>query len=138
VYVCLFCSIILADVDLQLNSLTRPTWASLARDYLPIMSTSVPSERAFSSAGVTITKRRNRLKGDVVEALQVLKGANRQNLFPEYPSLAVEDRLAREEREEDKEADEIEGEANALDLDDDCDLDDDDFDDDFEQLCLDE
>jgi hypothetical protein len=95
------------------------------------MSTSVPSERAFSSAGVTIMKHRNCLKGDVVEALQVLKGANHQNLFPEYPSLAVEDRLAREECEEDKKADEIEGEANALDLEDDYDLDDD-----FEQLGL--
>ncbi|KAJ7615811.1 hypothetical protein FB45DRAFT_757400, partial [Roridomyces roridus] len=27
----------------------------------------------FSSAGITITKRRNRLKADIVEALQCLK-----------------------------------------------------------------
>ncbi|KAF8493534.1 hypothetical protein JB92DRAFT_2750231, partial [Gautieria morchelliformis] len=33
----------------------------------------VSSERAFSSSRITITKRRNRLKGDVVEALQVVK-----------------------------------------------------------------
>lgn len=45
------------------------------------MATSVSSERAFSSAGITITKRRNRLKGDIVEALQVLKSAFRQDLF---------------------------------------------------------
>jgi hypothetical protein len=37
------------------------------------MGSSVSSERAFSSSGITITKRRNRLKGDVVEALQVVK-----------------------------------------------------------------
>jgi hAT family C-terminal dimerisation region len=37
------------------------------------MASSVSSERAFSSAGLTISKRRNRLKGDIVEALQCLK-----------------------------------------------------------------
>ena len=37
------------------------------------MASSVSSERAFSSAALTITKRQNRLKGDVVEALQVMK-----------------------------------------------------------------
>ena len=40
---------------------------------LPIMASSVSSEWAFSSAGITITKRRNRLKPDIVEALQFLK-----------------------------------------------------------------
>jgi hypothetical protein len=37
------------------------------------MASSVSSERAFSSAGLTISKQRNRLKGDIVEALQCLK-----------------------------------------------------------------
>ena len=37
------------------------------------MASSVSSERAFSSAGITITKHRNRLKPDIVEALQFLK-----------------------------------------------------------------
>ncbi|KDQ50976.1 hypothetical protein JAAARDRAFT_104503, partial [Jaapia argillacea MUCL 33604] len=55
------------------NAHRFPTWASLVADYLAIMATSVSSERAFSSAGITITKRRNRLKGDIVEALQALK-----------------------------------------------------------------
>ncbi|KZT31093.1 hypothetical protein SISSUDRAFT_968140, partial [Sistotremastrum suecicum HHB10207 ss-3] len=55
------------------NSLRYPTWVSLALDYLPIMASSVASERAFSSAGLTITKRRNRLNPDMVEALQGLK-----------------------------------------------------------------
>lgn len=37
------------------------------------MSSSVSSEHAFSSAGLTVTDRRNRLKGDIMEALQVMK-----------------------------------------------------------------
>lgn len=37
------------------------------------MASSVSSERAFSVAGITISKRRNRLKADIVEALQCLK-----------------------------------------------------------------
>lgn len=37
------------------------------------MASSVSSERTFSSAGLTISKHRNRLKGDIVEALQCLK-----------------------------------------------------------------
>ncbi|KAF4579408.1 hypothetical protein EYR36_001218 [Pleurotus pulmonarius] len=53
-------------------------WASLAHDYLAIMASSVSSERAFLSAGITITKHRNWLKGDVVEALQFLKCYYRQ------------------------------------------------------------
>ena len=58
-----------------------PTWASLARDYLAIMASSISSERAFSAAGITISKRRNRLKGDIVEALQCLKCLYRQDLI---------------------------------------------------------
>ncbi|KAJ6611037.1 hypothetical protein B0H10DRAFT_2058212 [Mycena sp. CBHHK59/15] len=37
------------------------------------MSSSVSSKRAFSSAGITISKRRNWLKADIVEALQAPK-----------------------------------------------------------------
>ena len=37
------------------------------------MASSVSSERAFSAAGITISKRRNRLKGDIVEAVEVVK-----------------------------------------------------------------
>jgi hypothetical protein len=58
-----------------------PTWASLARDYLPIMASSVSSERAFSLAGITISKRRNRLKGDIVEALECIKCLLHHNLI---------------------------------------------------------
>ena len=57
----------------QLNAHHYPVWASLARDHLAIMASSVSSERAFSSAGITISQCRNRLKGDIVEALQFLR-----------------------------------------------------------------
>jgi hypothetical protein len=55
------------------------------------MASSVSSERAFSSAGITITKRRNRLKPDIVEALQFLKCTYRHDLlFREEPSTQFE------------------------------------------------
>jgi len=50
------------------------------------MSSSVSSERAFSQGGITITKRRNRLKGDIVEALQGLKCAVRHDLLFREPA----------------------------------------------------
>ena len=37
------------------------------------MASSVSSERAFSSAGITISKHQNQLKGDIVEALECIK-----------------------------------------------------------------
>ena len=45
------------------------------------MSSSVSSECAFSQGGITITKQRNRLKGDIVEALQGVKCAIRHDLL---------------------------------------------------------
>ncbi|KAF9220280.1 hypothetical protein BS17DRAFT_638668, partial [Gyrodon lividus] len=45
-----------------INAQQYPVWASFARDYLSI----------FSAAALTITKHRNHLKGDIVEAIQVL------------------------------------------------------------------
>lgn len=55
------------------------------------MASSVSSERAFSSAGITITKRRNRLKGDIVEALQALKCLYRRDiLFRDAPQVTTE------------------------------------------------
>ena len=64
-----------SDFWTQLNSLKLTTWVSLACDYLPVMASSVLSKAAFSSAGITITKQHNHLKGDFVEALQILKSA---------------------------------------------------------------
>jgi hypothetical protein len=52
------------------------------------MSSSVSSERAFSQGGITISKRRSRLKGDIVEALQCIKSAIRQDLFQQPSPLS--------------------------------------------------
>ena len=64
------------------------------------MASSVSSERAFSGAGITITKRRNRLNVDVVEALQVLKCAIRTKFIVRspMPSSVLEQEL--EERKD--------------------------------------
>ena len=56
------------------------------------MASSVLSERAFSSAGITISKHCNRLKGDIVEALQFLKCLIRCDLiFRADPSASLDD-----------------------------------------------
>ena len=60
-------------------------WALLAADHLAVMASSVSSERAFSSAGITISKHRSRLKGDIVEALQCLKCMLRHELIFREP-----------------------------------------------------
>lgn len=74
-----------------INSPRYPVWASLACDFLSVMATSVSSKRAFSSAGITISKRRNHLKPDIVEALQCLKCMIKQGLlFHEDPSIVTE------------------------------------------------
>ncbi|KAJ7813434.1 hypothetical protein B0H13DRAFT_1665456, partial [Mycena leptocephala] len=56
---------------------------------------------AFSLAGITISKRRNRLKADIVEALQVLKCMIRRDLIFQKSALAddAEDDSEKEENE---------------------------------------
>lgn len=55
-----------------------PTLAKIAKDYLAIQGSAVSSERAFSSAGITTTARRNCLLPETIEALQILKSGYRQ------------------------------------------------------------
>jgi hypothetical protein len=50
------------------------------------MSLSVSSERAFSKGGITISKQRSCLKGDIVEALQCIKCAIRHDLLFREPA----------------------------------------------------
>jgi len=58
------------------------------------MASSVSSERAFSSAGITISKRRNRLKPDIIEALQFLKCLHhRELIYREEPSTISESQM---------------------------------------------
>ena len=64
-----------------------PTLAPLARKFLCVMGTSVPAERAFSAAGLTITKTRAKLAANVVEELIFLNKAISNSL----PCLQVEE-----------------------------------------------
>ena len=58
------------------------------------MALSVTSKRAFSSAGITISKRCNHLDGDIVKALQCLKSLKSQDLMRRvFPSIADEEVL---------------------------------------------
>lgn len=50
-----------------------PVLSNMARDYLTIQATSVPSEEAFSIAGNTISKTRNRLSPETARACLCLK-----------------------------------------------------------------
>ncbi len=59
----------------QHHAVQYPTLSKMARDYLAIQGSATPSECAFSSGGTTGTAKRNRLKPDVFEALQLLKCA---------------------------------------------------------------
>lgn len=49
----------------------------MAHDYLAIQGSATPSERAFSSGGITACARRNRLQPGLFENLQLLKSAYR-------------------------------------------------------------
>jgi len=60
------------------------------------MGSSVSSERAFSGAGITISKHWNWLKADIVEALEYLKCMYLKDLIyrdPAPTSVLVEDEL---------------------------------------------
>ena len=76
------------------------------------MASSVLSEPAFSSAGLTISKQYNRLKDDIVEALQCLKCMYHNDLIFQDIVVATEE----EEDLEDMDlelANENEGDNNA-------------------------
>ena len=80
-YVSVLFKCVLTDAILQIHGQRYPTWRSLACNYLAIMASSVSSESAFSAAGITISKQRNRLDSDIVEALQCLKSFIHQDII---------------------------------------------------------
>ena len=57
----------------KVNESQYPRLANMARDYLAIPSTSVPSEQCFSTSKHLITDTRNRLAGKTVRACMCLK-----------------------------------------------------------------
>ena len=56
----------------------HPTIAQIAKDYLAIQGSAVPSERMFSSSALTATARCNRMLSETFGQLQLLKSAYRE------------------------------------------------------------
>jgi hypothetical protein len=54
------------------HKLQYPILSKIAKDYIGIPSTSVPSEQAFSKSGELISKKRNRLNDNTIEACMCL------------------------------------------------------------------
>jgi hAT family C-terminal dimerisation region len=61
------------------------------QDYLAIMASSVSSEHVFSSAGLTLSKCCNHLKGDIVKALQCLKCMYHNDIIFQEVIVATEE-----------------------------------------------
>ena len=55
------------------NQTKFPILSKIARDYLAMQASSVPSERGFSSSGLTVTDMRSRLHPMTVRSLMCLK-----------------------------------------------------------------
>lgn len=49
-----------------------PVIAWIAKDYLPIPATSVPSESVFSQGSDVVTKKRNKLTGDSISIWMIV------------------------------------------------------------------
>ena len=57
----------------QANEVFYPRLATLAKKYLAVPASSVPSERVFSLAGIVVDKKRSRLKPAMVDTLIFMK-----------------------------------------------------------------
>ena len=85
---------------LQLNKLALPTFFSASLDYLPIQASAVSSEHVFSSSAETDTKKRNRIKPVLMEALQMLKFALKQSHLDFTKNWATPKSLMEEQEQE--------------------------------------
>jgi hypothetical protein len=64
----------------NINQSRFPTLAKMARDYLAMQGSSVPSERGFSLSGLTVTNLRNRLYPETVRCAMCLKSWLKLNI----------------------------------------------------------
>jgi len=71
---------------------TFPTLFRIAMDYLPVQASAVPCERVFSSSAETDTKKRNRIKPELMEALQILKFALKKERLNFTSHLLVDEK----------------------------------------------
>ncbi|KAJ7639920.1 hypothetical protein B0H17DRAFT_1216745 [Mycena rosella] len=89
-----------SQLFLGVNQKFTPISSATIHRWVELMNTHFESEefflcpvimrkRAFSAGGITISKRRNRLKGDIVEALQVLKSLIKVKDMLYAPTLMV-------------------------------------------------
>ena len=72
-----------------------PRLAKLAREFLCIIGTSLPSERVFSIAGLIVTKTRNKLDSEIVDEIIFLNKVLHQQ-HKDIKSVNVLNRKARE------------------------------------------
>ena len=78
----------------QLHKESFPTLYAMAMDYLPIQASSVSCERVFSSSSETDMKKRNRINGLLMEALQMLKFSLKQDCLSineHFPNMVEKD-----------------------------------------------
>jgi hypothetical protein len=64
-----------------------PNLSKMALDILSIPAMAMSSERLFSSAGLTVTNRRNRLNIDTIKATECIKSWNKLKEFDTVPWL---------------------------------------------------
>jgi hAT family C-terminal dimerisation region len=76
-----------------------PILAMMARDLLAIPASSVPSERAFSSSGELISKKRTRLANKTIRAIMCIKEWTRKDFVAPRGGAMVEDAATEPESE---------------------------------------
>lgn len=88
---------------------TYPRLAQMAFDMLSVPPMSAECERAFSFAGLMVTRLRNRLETNTIDAAQAIRSWLKAGLIPDYqgivdPSVDDDAFLDAEDVEEDREA----------------------------------
>jgi hypothetical protein len=63
----------------KFNRYSYPILSAMARDFLAIQASSVPSERAFSAGANLVSKKRCSMTGTTIEMTQFLKYFFRDN-----------------------------------------------------------
>ena len=76
-----------------------PTLAMMARDFFAIPASSVSSERAFSSSGGLISKKRTRLANNTIRAMMCIKEWTRKDFVAPKGGAMVEDAATEPESE---------------------------------------
>ncbi|EKM53140.1 uncharacterized protein PHACADRAFT_99044, partial [Phanerochaete carnosa HHB-10118-sp] len=71
-----------------------PIIYAIAMDILPIQASAMPCERVFSSGKITVTDWRNKISGELMEALQILKFRFKQSHSLSFThGLDIEEKL---------------------------------------------